>query len=458
MAAGMSLARKLLPVAGPLGIAVGLAVFTSLGDDESGAPEDRAPVYTEHAPGPARPEPAPLLAARPAGPPVDRPRCLASMTVQELSRQLMTLRHAEAIARLYRDEAPPEVARAYLQGLADVSTALAPGVARSRLLVIAADGLVRLGHAQPARTALAASGAVGDRHEGPPQRASRELPPPHPGDYGFDRSDWRGHAAQVAARLDDHALAEALVADDPEAAVELAQHYAEVGELGRARALLQAAAPEHPSLGWRLAHASALVGVGQREAALAEADGFERSTALVRLEVARTLIRGGHHEDAVAVLLAAADGMPATLEPGERLGTMVAIARELDAAGRLRAALERLDHVRTELQALGDHFQALGVWAALIDAEHRLGRTEQAWEDVAAFGGMSLADMNAAPMTRVLLLTREGRLAEALTVTHATAAITYPLAYAHIHARMREPDPTLERELDEGLRTFCPGG
>jgi hypothetical protein len=174
--------------------------------------------------------------------------------------------------------------------------------------------------------------------------------------------------------------------------------------------------------------------------------------------VARTLIRGGHHEDAVAVLLAAADGMPATLEPGERLGTMVAIARELDAAGRLRAALERLDHVRTELQALGDHFQALGVWAALIDAEHRLGRTEQAWEDVAAFGGMSLADMNAAPMTRVLLLTREGRLAEALTVTHATAAITYPLAYAHIHARMREPDPTLERELDEGLRTFCPGG
>lgn len=42
----MSLARRLLPVAGPLGIAAALAVITSLGDGEPTAV--RAPVYSEH--------------------------------------------------------------------------------------------------------------------------------------------------------------------------------------------------------------------------------------------------------------------------------------------------------------------------------------------------------------------------------------------------------------------------
>lgn len=56
-------------------------------------------------------------------------------------------------------------------------------------------------------------------------------------------------------------------------------------------------------------------------------------------------------------------------------------------------------------------------------------------------------------MTRVLLLTRVHRLAKALVVVH-TAAITYSLAYAHVHARMRDPDPALKRELDDGQRVF----
>lgn len=437
----MSLARRLLPVAGPLGIAAALAVITSLGDDE---PTDvRAPVYSEHPRGPAGPQAAPPgpgptpPAARPAGPPVDRPRCIASMTVQELGRQLMTMRQAEAIAELYRDDAPPEVARAYLQGLADTATALAPGVARSRLLVLAAEGLVRLGHAEPARVAL---------------EASRTLPPPQPSDFDFERSDWRAEAAQVAARLDDHALARTLVEDDPEARAELARHYAEAGDPTRARGFL-AAAPEPARLGWRLAQASALAGVGELEAALALAD---RDGVLVQLSIARALVAQGHRDDAAAVLLAAVDGIPETPEWWDRLSAAVAIARELDEAGRRDAALERLERTREELAGKGDHFRALEIWASLIDVEHRLGKTEQAWADVEAFGTLSLADINAAPMTRVLLLTREGRLAEALAVVHATAAITYPLAYAHVHARMRRPDAALERELEDGLRMFCP--
>ena len=436
----MSLARKLLPVAGPLGIAVVLAVASSLGDDEAARPEGRAPVYSEHPPGPARPEPAPAPVAQPAEPPVDRPRCIASMTVRELGRQLMMMRQAKQIAELYREEAPPEVARAYLQGLADVSTTLAPGVARSRLLVIAAEGLVQLGHAEPARAALL---------------ASRELAPPSPGDLDFERSDWRGEAAQVAARLDDHALARTLVADDADAGAELARHYAEAGDLVRARELLGAAAPDGSGLGWSLARASALAGVGEEEAALALADAAPRNAALVRLAVARTLVRQQHREDAATVLLAAVDGMPESLEWWDRLGVMVAIAVELDEAGRRDAALELLERTRGELRGKGDAFRALGIWPGLIDAEHQLGKTEQAWADVEAFGEMSLADMNAAPMTRVLLLVREDRLADALAVIHATAAITYPLAYAYIHVHMRGPDPGLEHELDGGLRMFC---
>ena len=440
----MSLARRLLPVAGPLGIAAALAVITSLGDDE--ATRLRAPVYSEHPRGPAGPEAAPPgpepapAAARPALPPVDRPRCIASMTVQELGRQLMTMRHAEAIAELYRDDAPPAVARAYLQGLADTATALSPGIARSRLLVLAAEGLVRLGHAEPARVAL---------------EASRVLPPPPPSDFGFERSDWRAQAARVAARLDDHALAKTLVEDDPEARAELARHYAEAGDSKRARGFL-AGTPEHAGLGWRLAQASALAGVGDLEAALALAGPVDRDGALVQLSMARTLVAQGHRDDAAAVLLAAVDGMPETLEQWDRLSAAVAIAKALDEAGRRDAALERLERTREELEGKGDHFRALEAWASLIDVEHRLGKTEQAWADVEAFGKLSLADINAAPMTRVLLLTREGRLAEALTVVHATAAITYPLAYAHVHARMQEPDAALERELDDGLRMFCP--
>jgi len=436
----MSLGRKLLPIAGPLVIAVVLAMASAFGIDETEKPEGRAPVYSEHPPGPARPEPTPPAAAQPTEPPVDRPRCIASMTVGELARQLMTMRQAVAIAELYREEAPPEVALAYLEGLADVSTKLLPGVARSRLLVIAADGLVRLGRAQQARAALA---------------ASRELPPPLPGDFDFERSDWRGEAAQVAARLDDHAFAKRLVGDDPDAQAALAQHYAEAGDSARARELLGAIAPNDSGLGGSFARASALAGVGEKKAALALADGAGRHAELVRLAIARTLIRQGHHEDAVAVLLAMVEGMPESLEWWDRLGAMVPIAVELDEAGRRDAALELLERTRKELQGKGDAFRALGIWAGLIDAEHRLGKTEQAWADVEAFGKMSLADMNAAPMTRVLLLVRENRLADALGVIHATAAITYPLAYAYIHTHMRGPDAALEHELDGGLRMFC---
>lgn len=435
----MSLARKLLPVAGPLGIAVVLAVITSVRDDESTAPEPRALVYSEHPRAPERAGAAPPEAS--PTPPVDRPRCLATMTVRELGRQLMTMRHAEAIAELYRDHAPPAVARAYLQGIADTAAALAPGVARSRLLVLAADGLVRLGDAEAARVAL---------------EASRELPPPQPSDFGFERSDWRGEAAQAAARLDDHALAETLVEGDPDARAELARYYAAAGDRERARGLLGAATPEGSGLGWRLAQAAALAGVGERDAALALADRVDRDAALVRLVIARILTAQGHRDDAAAVLLAAIEGMPPTLEPWDRLSASVAIAGELDEAGRREAALELLERTREELQGKGDHFRALEIWGSLIDTEHRLGKAEQAWADVEAFGKASLADINAAPMTRVLLLTREGRLAEALTVIHATAAITYPLAYAHVHVRMREPDPALARELDDGLRMFCP--
>lgn len=445
----MALPRTLLPIAGPLGIAAVLAVITSLGDDESTKPEHRTPVYAAHAHDVARPEATPpeagpkLPAARPVGPPVDRPRCIASMTVQELGRQLMTMRAAEAIAELYRDEAPPEVARAYLQGLADTAATLAPGVARSRMLVLAADGLVRLGHAEPARAAL---------------EASRQLPPPQPSDFGFERSGWRAEAAQVAARLEDHPLAKTLVDDDPEARAALARHYAEAGDPVRARGFLGAATSDRAGqgLGWRLAKASALAGVGEREAALALAGGLDRNAALVQLSIARTLTAQGHRDDAAAVLLAAVDAIPQTQDWWDRLSAAVAIAGELDEAGRRDAALELLERTREELRGKGDHFRAIEIWGALIDTEHRLGKTEQAWADVEAFGKASLADINAAPMTRVLLLTREGRLAEALAVVHATAAITYPLAYAHVHARMHGPDAALERELDDGLRMFCP--
>lgn len=437
----MSLARRLVPVAGPLVIAAVLAVITSLRNDESPTTEPRALVYSEHPRGLARAEVAAPAVTPPAAPPVDRPRCLARMTVQELGRQLMTMRGAEAIAELYRDQAPRELAIAYLQGLADTAAALAPGVARSRLLVIAAEGLLRLGDAEPARAAL---------------EASRELPPAQPGEFGFERSDFRGKAAQVAARLEDHALAETLVEGDAKAQAELARHHAEAGDLERARGLLGATDPDATDLGWRLARAGALAGVGDREAALALAGHDDRNAALVHLVVARTLTAQGHRDDAATVLLAAIEGMPPTLDGWDRLSSTVAIAGELDEAGRRDAALELLERTREELRGHGDHFRALEIWASLIDTEHRLGKAEQAWADVEAFGKASLADVNAAPMTRVLLLTREGRLAEALAVIHDTAAITYPLAYAHVHARMSEPDAALERELDDGLRTFCP--
>lgn len=448
----MSLGRTLLPIIGPLGIAVALAVVSSLGDDETATPKDRSPVYTEHAP--AQPEalpardraPAPPPAARPAGPPVDRPRCLASMTVRELGRQLMTIRQVEHIAELYREEAPAEVTRAYLQGLADAAAALPPGVGRSRLLVIAAEGLVGIGHAEPARVAL---------------EASRELPPPRPSDFDFERTDWHGHAAQVAARLDDHALAQSLVGEDAEARAELARHYAEAGDPARARALLQqATAPAHEGLGWRLAQASALAGVGEREAALALADQVVRDATLVRLVIARTLARQGHRDEAAAVLRDAAAAMPAPASDDRwsGLGTMVSIADELHEAGQRDEALALLERTRTELRDQGDHLRAVEPWGALIDAEHRMGNTQQAWDDLTTLERISLASMNAAPMVRTLLLTRDGRLAEALAVIHDTAAITYPLAYAHVHARMRQPDATVERELDDGLRIFCPAG
>lgn len=453
----MTLGRKLLPIAGPVGIAAVLAVASTMGGDEP-ASEARAPVQREHAPGPARPEPAPpsepAPPARPAGPPIDRPRCLASMTVQELGRQLMTMRQAQAIAELHREEAPPELARAYLQGLADSAATLRPGVARSRLLVAAADGLVRLGHAEPARAALA---------------ASRDLPPPLPSDFDFERSDWHAEAAQVAARLDDHALARTLVEGDAEARAELAQHYAEAGDSTRARELLGGAAPDLPSIGWRLAQAAALAGVGEQEAALSLADGVPRDAkigreatlahvaVLARIAVARTLTRQDRRDDAATVLLSTLDAMPEALEWRHRLGAEVAIADLLDEAGRRDAALALLERTRAQLQAQGDHFQALGLWGGLIELEHRLGKTEQAWADVEAFGKLSsLAEVNAAPMTRVLMLVREGKLAKALEVIHATAAITYPLAYSHVLVALREPDPALERELDDGLRLFCP--
>jgi hypothetical protein len=111
----MTLGRKLLPIAGPLGIAAVLAVVSTMGDDEPTS-EARVLVQREHAPGPARPEvappsevapsPEPKPPARPVGPPIDRQRCLASMTVQDLGR-LLTIREAHAIAELYREQAPP---------------------------------------------------------------------------------------------------------------------------------------------------------------------------------------------------------------------------------------------------------------------------------------------------------------------------------------------------------------
>jgi len=433
----MSLGRTLLPIAGPLVIALALAVVTSLGDEQPAAPEERAPAYPEHAPRPAPPEaaPGPPPQARPAGPPVDRPRCLASMTVEELGRQLMTLRQVELVAELYREEAPPEVARAYLQGLADAATALAPGVARSRLLVLAADGLVQLGHAAPARAAL---------------EASRELPAPAANEFGFERSDWRGHAARVAARLDDHALAQTLVEQDAAARAELARHYAETGDDARAKALLDREPPSPEGASWRRDTAAALAGIGELDAALALDRGPD---PLLRLVVARTLKARGRRDDAIEVLRVA-EGLRED-EWWDRLGTATAIARELGELDRRDEALALVDRVREELRARGDHFRALEPWATAIDVEHRLGRTAQAFEDLEAFAKLPLADMNAAPMVRTLMLTREGRLAEALAVISATAAITYPLAYAHVHARMRQPDPAVEAELDHGLRYFC---
>src|SRR5690606_9702416 len=151
-----------------------------------------------------------------------------------------------------------------------------PGVARSRLLTIAADGLVRLGAPEPARVAL---------------EASRDVPPPQPNEFGFDRTDWLAQAASVAARLDDHALAQSLVQNEPEARAALARHYAEVGEASRARPLLEppAAAAEPPAhgLGWRLEQASALAALGEVEQALALADRSSLDAELVRLEIAR---------------------------------------------------------------------------------------------------------------------------------------------------------------------------
>lgn len=433
----MALSRKLLPIAGPLAIAAVLAVVS--GSDEDAKVDELPPAYTEH---PREPVPPPV--AEPAPPPrpvvpVDRPRCMASMTVRELGRQLMMLGQVERIATLYREDAPPEVARAYLQSLADSATALSPGVARSRVLVIAAEGLVQLGHGPAARVAL---------------QASRELPPPLPTDYGFERTAWRGQAARVAARLDDHALAQTLLAEDHQAQATLARHYAEVSDEPRARALLEAE-PELAGLGWRLDEAGALAGLGELRAALALADAHPEDAALVRLQLARTLTRLKRPEQAVEVLRGALERLPSAARPGARLSTLVAVARGLDDAGDPVGAQRSFEQVRGELQALGDHFQALEPWAALIDAEHHAGRTVQAWSDIEGLEAVGLANMQAAPLTRVLLLAREGRLDEALEVIHATAGMSYPIAYAQIHVRMREPSPQLERELDRGLRMFC---
>jgi len=65
--------------------------------------------------------------------------------------------------------------------------------------------------------------------------------------------------------------------------------------------------------------------------------------------------------------------------------------------------------------------------------------------------------MSAAPLTRVMLLTREGKLPEALEVIRNSASLPFPWAYALVHARLRPPQPDAERWLDDGLRYHCPG-
>ncbi len=433
----MSRARTLLPIAGPLAIAAGLAVVTALGDDAPTERKPAQPVHSEHARASEPPAPAPS----PPRSPIDRPRCIASLTLRDLTRQLLTTRTVATIVETYRDEASPAVARAFVQALADAATALPPSVARSRVLVIAAEGLARLGQAPAARAAL---------------EASRALPPVAANELGFERSDWRGEAARVAERLDDPALATTLVEGDHDARAALARHYAEIGEVERARALLEPE-PEHAGLGWRVDEATALAGTGELEAALALADRTEATAALVRLEIARTLAQRGLREPAVAVLSDALEHLGSDPErPGQRIGTLVAIGRALAEAGDPSAAAQRFAQARAELTALGDHFQALEPWAALIDAEHRTGHTATAWADLEGLGRVGLADVQAAPMTRVLLLSREGRLDEALALIHATAGMPYALAYAVVHARMREPSPALAQALDDGLRTLCP--
>ncbi|MCX4247850.1 hypothetical protein [Paraliomyxa miuraensis] len=444
-------ARRLIPVVAPLTLAAGLALIVAVTDDGD-APEARPVAYPSHASDPPRARPVPSPPEAPAAA-VDRSRCLAKMTVEELGRQLVQLRQAEALAELYREQAPPEVARGYLQGLADTSTALSPGVARSRLLAIAADGLVRLGHPEAARVTLV---------------ASRDLPPPEPSDFGFERSDFRGQAAGVAARLGDHALAQTLVEDDPEAQAALARCYAELGDVERARALL-AATVDASGLGERVERAAALAAAGELEEALSLADRSTLDSVLLRLEIARTLLRQERAEQAAAVLRDAVAAMPEAppdsdpkpepgpeSRPSRRIGPMVAMARALHEAGQPQDATQLRERARTELRALGDHFEALGLWPALAEATHRAGERELAWQDLAALEAVSLSSMGAGAMTRVLLLTREGRLAEALTVIHDTAGMPYPLAYAHVHAALHEPDPEVERELDRGLRSFCP--
>ncbi len=449
----MALRRLLLPVAAPLLVAGVLVVGTQLSDDASPLPSrpamtQRVAVATPERP--PEPEPKP-----PAGPPVDRPRCIASMTLFDMGRQLVGARTLERMTQMYRDDAPAEVAVAHLDGLVDAATRQSPSLMRSQVLAVAADGLARLGRLESARAALA---------------TSRTIPPPRPNDFDFHRSRWRAIAATAAARLGDHASATALVADDMEAASVLAQAYAELGELDRARTLLETDGTKTSDLGWRIARSSALAGVGDLPAAFALADHHPPDAAMIRLLIARTLHAQGNTRTVVEVLTAANEMIPAPPEAftepdkagkisrrGTALAVRVAIARLLHEVGETEAAAALRTRALGELRAFGDYMQAIDPWVALIDAMHEAGDREGAWAALPSLEAVGLADVSAVAMTRVRLLTREDKPLEALEVIRGTAGVSNPRAYAWVHARLPRPlDPNVERHLDDALRYHCP--
>jgi len=126
----MPVRRLLLPVAAPLMFAGLLVIGSQLSGDESPLPTrpamiERAPEASAERPPEPQPQPQP-------GPPVDRARCIASMTVGDLGRQLATPRMVEQIAEHYREQAPPDVARAFLEGLVELAQArdTRPAIAR----------------------------------------------------------------------------------------------------------------------------------------------------------------------------------------------------------------------------------------------------------------------------------------------------------------------------------------